>query len=105
MIHITKRFKSQECLIFPKRTHRGLETCLDALVLTPRQYPVWNRDSSTFVLCLWSTCSVMPACARAWGEFKDAPMKGEEMNKKLGEGSSPTGLSVLPFTRPVFLLV
>lgn len=44
----------------------------------------------------------MPACARAWGEFKDALMKGEKMNRKPG-GGSPTGLSVLPFTRPVFL--
>lgn len=78
---------------------------MDALVLTPRQYPVWNRNSSIFVLYFWSTCSVMPACARAWGEFKDVLMKGEKMNKKPGDGSSPTGLSVLPFTSPVFLLV
>ena len=87
---------------------------MDALVLIPRQYPVWSRDLSwaheheAFVLYLWGTCPVMPTCASAWVEFKDVLTKAERRRKKkAGEGNSPAGVSLLPLTSlgPVILLV
>lgn len=87
---------------------------MDALVLIPRQYPVWSRDLSraheheAFVLYFWGTCLVMPTCASARGEFKDALTKAERRRKKkAGEGNSPAGVSLLPLTSlgPVILLV